>query len=189
MIATAETLFESVNDALSTRLRDPNEPQLTQSEQAVLLPLIMNAAQMLLGLGHKLSTGQVSRESLSLLAGLGHLPHSINDALPDDAFDMQRTRGHMSPRGDRPTFVYYLLNAANNSVKIGYSVNPKVRRAIIMAGADGELTLIAQEDGNWELERDRHRQFSDLSIHGEWFRYEGELKTHIEELTHGAPQT
>jgi hypothetical protein len=42
--------------------------------------------------------------------------------------------------------------------------------------------LLVTESGGVALERRRHRQFSHLRTHGEWFRLEGALAEHIEKL-------
>jgi len=54
---------------------------------------------------------------------------------------------------------------------------------LIHAGYDLETEeLMATEPGWYDREEQRHLQFAHLRTHGEWFRLEGELREHIDEL-------
>lgn len=72
-------------------------------------------------------------------------------------------------------FVYYMR--IGNRVKIGWTTNLDGRMATI-----NPEELLTTEPGNRILERARHHQFKELRTHGEWFRLEGLLVEHIEEL-------
>jgi hypothetical protein len=68
--------------------------------------------------------------------------------------------------------VYYMR--MGNRCKIGFTGNIASRvRAI------NPEELLVTEPGGFELEQQRHAQFSDLRTHGEWFRYEGALVDHV----------
>jgi hypothetical protein len=71
--------------------------------------------------------------------------------------------------------VYYMR--IGNRVKIGWTSNLKTRMASI-----NPEELLASEPGTRDTERERHQQFDNLRIHGEWFAMEEPLLSHIESL-------
>lgn len=74
--------------------------------------------------------------------------------------------------------VYYMR--LGNRVKIGFTTRLKQRLAELNAEE-----LLATEPGDRRLEHKRHEQFRDLRTTGEWFRLEGALIRHIDELREG----
>jgi hypothetical protein len=76
----------------------------------------------------------------------------------------------------QPESVVYYMRVGNR-VKIGYSTNLASRIAAVMPEE-----VLATEPGGRLLEEVRHRQFSDLRVGREWFRHEGRLADHIENL-------
>lgn len=79
------------------------------------------------------------------------------------------------------SIVYYMR--IGDRVKIGTTTNLKRRRAEI-----NPEELLATEPGWYDREEQRHLQFAHLRTHGEWFRLEGELQDHIDELRSQAAQ-
>lgn len=77
--------------------------------------------------------------------------------------------------------VYYMR--IGNRVKIGYTTNLASRLSTI-----NPEELLVVEPGNRLKEIERHRQFSHLRVHGEWFRLEGSLAIHIAGLQHASQQ-
>lgn len=73
------------------------------------------------------------------------------------------------------SLVYYMR--IGNRVKIGTTTNLAERMKSIYPEE-----LMAIESGGYQLEQDRHAEFSRLRTHGEWFRLEEPLTTHIENL-------
>jgi hypothetical protein len=71
--------------------------------------------------------------------------------------------------------VYYMR--IGNRVKIGWSTNVEKRRAAI-----NPEEVMAVERGGYALEQQRHDEFASLRTHGEWFRLEEPLTSHIEAL-------
>lgn len=71
--------------------------------------------------------------------------------------------------------VYYMR--IGERVKIGTTTNLKKRMASI-----GPEELLATEPGWYDLEKQRHAQFTHYRVKGEWFRYEGAVKQHVMEL-------
>lgn len=76
--------------------------------------------------------------------------------------------------------VYYLRFA--DRVKIGFSTNLKSRLQAIPHDE-----VLATEPGTMRQERERHAQFADLRVTGEWFRYEEPLVSHIASLAADSP--
>jgi hypothetical protein len=79
---------------------------------------------------------------------------------------------------ERSACVYYAR--ISDRCKIGYSTNLPNRMASL-----GVEELMATEAGGPRKERERHCQFADLRVHGEWFRYEGPLVEHVQRLANG----
>lgn len=71
--------------------------------------------------------------------------------------------------------VYYLR--FGDRIKIGYSSNLATRLTVIPHDE-----VLATEPGTRETEQQRHRQFSDLRLTGEWFSMGAELIGHIETI-------
>lgn len=71
--------------------------------------------------------------------------------------------------------VYYMR--LGDRCKIGFTVDIDKRRRVIQP----EEVLVT-EPGTMALERQRHEQFRDLRMSGEWFRYEGALVAHVTAL-------
>jgi len=76
---------------------------------------------------------------------------------------------------ERTSVVYYMQ--LGNRVKIGTSGDLRNRVKQI-----SPERVLATEPGGTATEKQRHRQFADLRVVGEWFRLEGELVEHINEL-------
>jgi len=91
-----------------------------------------------------------------------------------------KAAGHPSYNHPPPTSVVYFIRAGvNGPVKIGVTRNLKHRLEILGAGNHHELKCLHTIDGTVELERAMHRRFEQQHIRGEWFRYEGELRSFI----------
>lgn len=89
---------------------------------------------------------------------------------------------------NREGWVYYALslNAWERRLKIGFSVNVRLRRQSlgkhgISPGHQAPIVLGA-EPGTMLLERQRHQQFSEHRIEDEWFTYAPEIVDHIQSL-------
>jgi len=78
--------------------------------------------------------------------------------------------------------VYFVLSVMARAVKIGKSVNPLNRLQVLQVGHPGELRMLAMQDGDERLERSLHIRFVKYRITGEWFRYEGEVRSYIDSL-------
>lgn len=66
-------------------------------------------------------------------------------------------------------FVYLMRHGRADTIKIGYSKNPKEREDTLQA-EDPDLNLLASWPGTKDDERALHARFSALRTRGEWFR-------------------
>jgi hypothetical protein len=82
--------------------------------------------------------------------------------------------------GRKNQVVYYMR--VGDRVKIGTTINLQHR----MAHFNPE-ELLATETGGHHLERQRHRQFGHLRTTGEWFKYEDDLRAHIDQVRSQRP--
>lgn len=80
------------------------------------------------------------------------------------------------PKQTDDQVVYYLRFA--DRIKIGTTSNPTTR---LLAIPHDEV--LATEPGGYTLERQRHQQFRNLHITGEWFRLDSSLTEHIAAIT------
>jgi hypothetical protein len=79
--------------------------------------------------------------------------------------------------------VYFVFSVVANAVKVGQSETPWRRLRSLQVGHPGELRMLAMQNGGESLERALHGRFKEYRLTGEWFRYEGEVKDYIDELT------
>lgn len=75
----------------------------------------------------------------------------------------------------RSGLVYYIR--LGNRCKIGFSTSLLSRLSAL-----GAEEVLAVEPGSLTLEKQRHREFSDLRTRGEWFRLEDRLTEHCSHL-------
>jgi hypothetical protein len=79
---------------------------------------------------------------------------------------------------DRPhrtggiTVIYFTQDILNKAIKIGYSKNPKKRRAGLQSSNSSPLVLLGAIHGGLEHERGFHDKFAQHRLHGEWFKGE-----------------
>lgn len=75
-------------------------------------------------------------------------------------------------------WVYFVR--AGERVKIGHSLNVDARLTALQTGSPYKLELLAIVPGTVRDEAGFHRKFAALREHGEWFRYEGDLREYLE---------
>jgi len=100
--------------------------------------------------------------------------------------DMAENLGEMEGELDQSSFyedsTYFILDAKSNAVKIGKtSQTIKEKMVSIQYGNPNKLRVIAVIERE-DIEEELHLKFRRLRMRGEWFRYEGELKSFIEDL-------
>jgi hypothetical protein len=81
--------------------------------------------------------------------------------------------------GLRENIVYYIL--FGNRIKIGISATLRSRLDALPRG----VRVLATEPGGRDVERQRHEQFADCRVGGEWFRMTRPLLVHVANLALG----
>jgi hypothetical protein len=66
--------------------------------------------------------------------------------------------------------IYFTQDTVTKAVKIGYSKNPKNRRAGLQSSNAHPLVLLGEMHGGLEHERALHEKFASFRLHGEWFK-------------------
>ena len=89
-----------------------------------------------------------------------------------------------APRPPPVPQVYFAQDGDDGPIKIGTSKYVARRLRSLQISAPRPLRLLGTMPGGHGLERELHRQFADLQVHGEWFRPESPLTEYIR--THAA---
>jgi YspA, cpYpsA-related SLOG family/Meiotically up-regulated gene 113 len=76
--------------------------------------------------------------------------------------------------------IYFTQDTQTKAIKIGYSKNPKRRRAGLQTATPNELALLGTVHGGLEHERAYHDKFAQFHIQGEWFK--GEILPSVLEI-------
>lgn len=111
--------------------------------------------------------------------GVNVTPEIARNCFATQLADAHRHRQHQDRQERRalahqhPAIVYYMR--LGNLVKIGFTENLTQRLSVI-----NPEEVLTTEPGGRKREGERHKQFADLRVHGEWFRLEGALVEHIE---------
>lgn len=84
--------------------------------------------------------------------------------------------------------IYFILNAASSTIKIGYSHDPQKRLANLQTSHHDRLEIIGVIPGGLAEEARLHRQFAGVRLSGEWFRATPELLSAIRWLLNPAPR-
>lgn len=112
----------------------------------------------------------------------GACPTGIRVVSPGDRLDVRPSAD--VARSRVMCGVYFVRSGEVGPIKIGMSRNVSSRVAELQSNSGERLTLLAvietAEPG--ATERDLHRRFSDLRLHGEWFRPEAHLMRFIEQV-------
>lgn len=75
-------------------------------------------------------------------------------------------------------FVYFLRTG--NTVKIGFTTNPKGRLKNIKTACPEPPRIVKILKGGVKLERATHERFAEYRMHGEWFDLRGRLAKYLE---------
>lgn len=78
--------------------------------------------------------------------------------------------------------IYFILDKANDYVKIGYSHDPSKRLKQLQTGNSTSLEMLVVIPGMITEERALHETFREYRVRGEWYRYEGMLVVYIDSL-------
>ncbi len=78
--------------------------------------------------------------------------------------------------------IYFIRS--NKAVKIGYSDNPYRRLADLQVSNSEDLTVLLVITGGRIKEQELHRQFKEQRIRGEWFKFESNIQSYIDDNIH-----
>lgn len=78
--------------------------------------------------------------------------------------------------------LYLIHNTVQNTLKIGISVNPKARLSTLQLSTGDKLALIFDIKGKAYLEKELHKEFANLRLSSEWFRYDPKIIKRFTEL-------
>jgi hypothetical protein len=99
-------------------------------------------------------------------------------------FSLEPSKKHMGnkPQGGQSK-VYFILNQEKALVKIGVSANAKRRLFELKSHNSDRLELLKTIDSEVaeKLESELHKKFEHIHVYGEWFSYNDDLKSFIEE--------
>jgi hypothetical protein len=73
------------------------------------------------------------------------------------------------------TAVYFLLNASNTAIKIGYSSDLTTRIRALKTANPEKLYVMRVVAGDRQMEQWFHRRFAKSHIKGEWFKYSPDM--------------
>ena len=74
-------------------------------------------------------------------------------------------------------YIYVILDEQDNTVKIGFSINPRERLAHLQIGNGRRLQLIQTFVGDAVTEFDIHSEIYHYNVSGEWFQYNDYVKS------------
>ncbi len=87
--------------------------------------------------------------------------------------------------GNQAHFIYFILNADSNAIKIGRAKNVSKRLRALQTSSPAVLELLKTIPveglaAAQTLEQALHQQFRELRLNGEWFRADAALRTYVE---------
>lgn len=83
-------------------------------------------------------------------------------------------------------FVYFAVSDDQSTVKIGSSINPRVRIRQVRWHSRNRISLLFQFPGDYRLEYGIHAYFGADHIGHEWFRYTDNIRAFVESaMQHG----
>lgn len=94
--------------------------------------------------------------------------------------DTEETRIEAFCRRKNITYIYFIQNPADNTVKIGRSCNPEGRFRQLQGGSAHELKMLFVFKANLDKEIDLHDRFKKDRMGGEWFKFSDEILDYID---------
>lgn len=69
-------------------------------------------------------------------------------------------------------YLYLIHDTINNTLKIGITANPKNRFRNIQLATSNKLVMLYALKGKAHLEKELHKEFAELRLASEWFKYD-----------------
>lgn len=83
--------------------------------------------------------------------------------------------------------VYFIRNARDDTIKIGYSRDVFARFSTLQVANSSSLALVGLVAALQDVERSVHQQFPDGHARGEWFYDSGVITGWLNQITQGHP--
>ncbi len=87
-----------------------------------------------------------------------------------------------------PSFVYFIANRGQGTVKIGISTDPEKRLSQLQTSNHDQLEILAVMEADERTEGLLHRRFKSHRLSGEWFTLSPEILGFIQNLGPFTPQ-
>ena len=81
--------------------------------------------------------------------------------------------------------LYLIHNTIQNSLKIGVSADPQKRLRSLQTSTGDYLTLIFNIKGKAHLEKQLHKEFADIRLASEWFKFDKRIIERFNGLRYG----
>lgn len=101
-----------------------------------------------------------------------------------ESFIIKDKHNQGSLNGDKKGYVYFIYCDSDESIKIGFSKNPKTRLKSLQTANPSSLILLKYVPGNMEDEWKIQDKFKHLLVNGEWYKATRELTSFIQDLAH-----
>lgn len=69
-------------------------------------------------------------------------------------------------------YLYLIHDTVQNTLKIGITANPKNRFRNIQLATSNKLVMLYALEGKAHLEKELHREFAEIRLASEWFKYD-----------------
>lgn len=152
-----------------------NEPDNGANKCRLLLTALNGICEDALGDAHKDPGGNLYSLDALEMAGLT-VPPYLRQAVMEYVI---RNSSLLVRDRQRDEAVYFILDSASNTVKIGFTTAKTIRLSQIQSHNSGSLSLLGSIPGGRIKEKELHDRFLSLRVRGEWFAYKDELKAFI----------
>ena len=86
---------------------------------------------------------------------------------------------NLTPKVEPVSYVYFILNPDNKTIKIGVSKDPLQRLEALQTSNGTKLLLLGYILGNYKKESELHKKFKLNRMSGEWFKATEEMKEFV----------
>ena len=76
---------------------------------------------------------------------------------------------------ESPDYLYLIHDTVQNTLKIGITRNPKNRFRNIQLATSNKLVMLYALKGKAHLEKELHKEFAEIRLASEWFKYDDRI--------------
>ena len=98
-----------------------------------------------------------------------------NDELEKAFWDAAKKRwAEPAPKQEKKSqdYLYLIHDTVQNTLKIGITANPKNRFRNIQLATSNKLVMLYALKGKAHLEKELHKEFAEIRLASEWFKYD-----------------